>query len=94
MDKPTEDPDRALVREARELGTLCRSARKRRGLTLGDMYDSTGLSTRFLSEFERGKPHVSLSRVLLALNSLGLDVLVLPREDAERVARELDEASR
>ena len=72
-----------------QLGALCRAERRRRGLTLDDVYAATGLSTRFLSEFERGKPHVSISRALLALHTLGLDVLVVPREVAARLARDL-----
>jgi HTH-type transcriptional regulator / antitoxin HipB len=69
------------------MGALCRQERSRRGRTLADIYETTGLSTRFLSEFERGKQHVSLTRVLRTLESLGLDVIVLPREEAERLLR-------
>jgi HTH-type transcriptional regulator / antitoxin HipB len=75
------------IRSAAEVGALCREERSRRGLTLADVYAATGLSTRFLSEFERGKEHASLGRALRALESLGLDVIILPRRDAERVLR-------
>lgn len=82
------------VTSPREVGALCRHERLRRGLTLEQMYEATALSTRFLSEFERGKEHASLGRALLALSSLGLDVVVLPRARARRLmqllARERD----
>lgn len=70
-----------------ELGWLHRQERRRQGLTLDDVYGVTDLSTRFLSEFERGKEHASVGRALRALQSLGLDVLVLPRARAERALR-------
>ena len=75
------------LRTAAQLGALFRTERKRRGLTLADVYDATGLSTRFLSEFERGKENASVGRVLRALESLGLEVLVLPRATSQRVLR-------
>ena len=49
------------------------------------MYSVTGLTTRFLSEFERGKPNASLGRVMQALQALGLEMLILPRGDADRL---------
>lgn len=73
------DTETVRVQTAAELGALFRRERKRRNLTLAQVRDATGLSTRFLSEFERGKENASLGRALMALTSLGLDVLVLPR---------------
>jgi hypothetical protein len=72
-----------------DLGRLCRAERARRGLTLAQVYEATGLTTRFLSEFERGKEHASAGRVLRTLQNLGLDVVVLPRSQAERLLRAL-----
>lgn len=72
---------------ATALGALFRAERRRRGLTLQDVRDATGLSMRFLSEFERGKENASVGRVLRALSSLGLDVLVLPRAMSARAMR-------
>ena len=87
MKKQAKQPRYGRVRTTTEVGELCREERARRGLTLADIYETTGLSTRFMSEFERGKEHASIGRVLHALESLGLDVIVLPREDAERLLR-------
>ncbi len=75
----------ARIRSPQALGRLARRERKRQGLTLDAVYSVTGLTTRFLSEFERGKPNASLGRVMQALQALGLEMLVLPRADAERL---------
>lgn len=62
-----------------ELGRMFREERKRQGLTLEELYSLTGLSIRFLSEFERGKSSASLGRVMVALQALGLEMLIVPR---------------
>lgn len=73
------------VRSPEGLGRLVREERKRQGLTLDKIYSVSGLTTRFLSEFERGKPNASIGRVMKTLQVLGLEVLVLPRGEAERL---------
>ena len=73
------------VRSPQEIGQLARLERKRQNLTLDEIYSTSGLTTRFLSEFERGKPNASLGRVMQALQLLGLELLVLPRGEADRL---------
>lgn len=80
-----DSPSYGRIRSPEALGRLARQERKRQGLTLDQVYSVTGLTTRFLSEFERGKPNASLSRVMDALQALGLELLVLPRSEAERL---------
>jgi hypothetical protein len=87
LKEKTKEPRYGRVTTTAELGALCREERRRRGLTLEDIYETTALSTRFLSEFERGKEHASAGRVLRALESLGLDVIVLPRAETQHVLR-------
>jgi len=82
--KPARPPY-GPVRSPQALGRLARQERKLQGLTLDEVYSASGLTTRFLSEFERGKPNASLGRVMHALQALGLEVLVLPRGEAERL---------
>ena len=84
QEKPDHSPP-ARVRSPAALGRLARRERKRQGLTLDTVYSATGLSTRFLSEFERGKPNASLGRVIQTLQALGLEMMVLSRGDAERL---------
>ena len=83
-ERENSTPTYGRVRNPGELGALARSHRKHAHLTLQDVSDTTRLGLRFLSEFERGKPNASIGRVLEALQALGLDVLLLPREEAER----------
>ena len=80
-----DSPPYGRVRSPEALGRLARQERKRQGLTLDQVYSASGLTTRFLSEFERGKRNASLGRVMDALQALGLEVLVLPRSEAERL---------
>lgn len=91
MVSTTEEPDNSLlptygsVRSPQELGRLARRERKHQNLTLDEVYSASGLTTRFLSEFERGKANASLGRVMRALQILGLELLVLPRGEVERL---------
>ena len=67
------------VRSAEDLGKLVRAHRKQRKLTLETISGLGNLSTRFLSEFERGKETAELGKVLQTLRTLGLEVVVQPR---------------
>ena len=67
------------IRSAEELGKLARAHRKQRKLTLETISGLGNLSTRFLSEFERGKETAELGKVLKALRTLGLEVVIQPR---------------
>lgn len=68
-----------VIRSAEDLGKLVRAHRKQRKLTLETISGLGNLSTRFLSEFERGKETAELGKVLQALRTLGLDVVIQPR---------------
>ena len=63
------------IRSAEDLGKLVRAHRKQRKLTLETISGLGNLSTRFLSEFERGKETAELGKVLKALRTLGLEVI-------------------
>jgi len=67
------------VQTTEELGHLLRRHRKDKGLTLETVSGLGHLSVRFLSEFERGKETAEIGKVLKALRTLGLDVIVQPR---------------
>lgn len=69
------------IQSAEELGKLARTHRKQRKLTLETLSGLGNLSTRFLSEFERGKQTAELGKVLKALQTLGLEVIVQPRQN-------------
>ncbi len=67
------------VKSVEELGKLTRAHRKQRKLTLETISGLGNVSVRFLSEFERGKETTEIGKVLKALNTLGLEVVVRPR---------------
>ncbi|WP_058555208.1 helix-turn-helix domain-containing protein [Thiohalocapsa sp. ML1] len=67
------------VQTAEEIGRLARAHRRQRRLTLETVSGLGNLSTRFLSELERGKETAEIGKVLKALRTLGLDVIIQPR---------------
>lgn len=68
-----------VIQSAEDLGKLVRAHRKQRHLTLETISGLGNLSTRFLSEFERGKETAEIGKVLKALRTLGLEVVIRPR---------------
>ncbi len=80
VDMSDESPCYGIVDNPRQLGGLVRAHRKRRRLNLETVSAIGGFSTRFLSEFERGKKTAELGKVLAALAALGLEVAVKPRQ--------------
>ncbi len=67
------------IQNVKDLGQLVRAHRKGKGLTLDTVCGLANFSTRFLSEFERGKETAEIGKVLKALQTLGLDVIIQPR---------------
>lgn len=76
---PKEDLTYGAVHTVEELGRLARAHRKHRHLTLETVSGLGNLSMRFLSEFERGKETAEIGKVLKALRTLGLEVIIQPR---------------
>ena len=68
------------VRSVEALGKLVRAHRKERKLTLETVSDLGNLSTRFLSEFERGKETAEVGKVLKTLRTIGLEIVIQPRK--------------
>lgn len=71
-----------VIRSTGDLGELARAHRKQRKLTLETLSGLSNLGTRFLSEFERGKETVELGKVLKALHTQGLEIVIRPRGSA------------
>lgn len=74
-----DDTAYGKIQTAEDLGRLVRTHRKGKGLTLETVSGLGNLSTRFLSEFERGKETAEIGKVLKAIRTLGLDVIIQPR---------------
>jgi len=94
-----DDITYGTIQTAEELGQLARAHRKNRQLTLETVSGLGNLSTRFLSEFERGKETAEIGKILKALRTLGLEVIIQPRGSAvpttqgSHSAKTRDEAS-
>jgi transcriptional regulator with XRE-family HTH domain len=82
-----DDISYGTVQTTEELGRLTRAHRKQRRLTLETVSGLGNLSTRFLSEFERGKETAEIGKVLKALRTLGLEVIIQPRGSATPACR-------
>ncbi len=80
---PKTDLPYGPIRTIEELGYLLRAHRKQRKLTLEVISGLGNLSVRFLSELERGKETAEIGKVLKALRTLGLEVIVRPRGQPE-----------
>lgn len=67
------------VKNTFELGIILRQKRKSQGLTLEQVAQHCGLSMRFVSEVERGKPTAEIGKVLFLLNAVGVDLFANTR---------------
>lgn len=76
------------IKSTEELGKIVRTHRKSRGLTLEAAAGLTNVSVRFLSEFERGKETAEIGKVLKALQTLGLEIVISSKTDSVHPAED------
>ena len=69
-----------IVQNVQNIGVLVRRQRRSLGAKLRDTAPMAQVGTRFLSEFERGKPTVEFGKALSVLQAVGLDLAVVPRK--------------
>jgi HTH-type transcriptional regulator / antitoxin HipB len=69
-----------VVRSPAELGELARAHRKSGKITLERISGLGNVSIKFLSEFENGKATCEIGKVLQALRTMGLEVVIQPRQ--------------
>ena len=67
------------IHDAVSLGRVIRARRKELQYTQAYLSEFTGLSITFISDLERGKPTAEVGKMLLLLQTLGLDLLVEKR---------------
>ena len=67
------------IKASAELGQAVRRHRKAKGLTQDTVASLSGVSTGFLSDLENGKPTTELGKILQVLQTLGLELHVVPR---------------
>ena len=80
----------ATLKSTRELGQLIREYRKSKRLTIEAVSGLANVSSRFLSELERGKETAEIGKVLKVLQTLGLDLVIQSRSS---LAADLSENS-
>lgn len=64
--------------DIKDIGALARQHRKDQKATLDTVKEISGLSLRFLSDFERGK-NSQIGKALTALKNYGLEVAIAPK---------------
>ncbi len=62
------------VQSAAQIGELIRLERKRQKILQQDLADLSGVSLHFLSNLENGKETVEFQKMLLVLNTLGIEM--------------------
>jgi y4mF family transcriptional regulator len=77
--EPAREP--TIIRTALALGDVVRHARRRHGLSQGDLAAAAGTGRRFISELEAGKQTLEFERLLKVCNALGITLLA---SEAER----------
>lgn len=59
---------------ARQMGERLRHARRRQGITLGELSEETTLSVSFLSRLERGETSTSIANLIMIATRLGISL--------------------
>ena len=68
-----------IVRNARDIGSLVSTERKRQGLTQADLAGLSGVGVTFLSQLENGKGTAEIDKVLAVVATLGIDLVTRKR---------------
>lgn len=64
------------ILDSRHLGKMIRNIRKRQCLTIKDLSVVANVSTRFISEVERGKPTAQIQKIFDVLTSLNTPLII------------------
>lgn len=60
------------------IGKFIRKIRKTHGLTQQDLALTCGTGLRFIIDLEKGKPSCQFAKVLIVLQTLGIDIQLIP----------------
>lgn len=63
-----------IIRKTSDLGLMVLAVRQRHGLSQVELAERLGVSQRYLSELETGKPKVLNARLLEVLSALGIEL--------------------
>ena len=68
---------------AKEIGGIVKFTRKNLRLTQKDLALTSGAGLRFIVELEQGKPTCQLEKTLNVLNTLGIEIELVPPRTKE-----------
>ena len=74
---------KTLARNAKQIGNLIRSERKRKSLSQNQLASMAGLRQASISEIEVGFPNTKLQTLLLVLAALGLEFSIAERSTGD-----------
>lgn len=74
------ESDLLSIRTATDIGPAIRARRKEQSLRIDDAASLSGVSVDLLSRLENGKGSVRLDKLLVVLDSLGLALLLGPKD--------------
>jgi len=77
---PTPPPELLRVTDAGTLGPAIRARRRAQSLRIDDAASLSGVSVDLLSRLENGKGSVRLDKLLAVLDSLGLALVLGPKD--------------
>ena len=68
-----------VIHDISDIGMKVREKRRAKGMTQRDLALWCGVGVRFLSELERGKPTLEISKAIKVLAMLGMDIHIEDR---------------
>lgn len=83
-----------LARSPKQIGSIIRRARKKRGLSQTDLSERTGLRQGTISLIETGNPAARIETLLAILAALDLDFRIGTREAGTSSADDLEDLLR
>lgn len=76
-------PEQMLAANPKRLGAALRAMRDDQGLTQAEAADLAGVSRKWVSEVEQGKPTAEMGKVLQVVHALGFEIMCVraPKPD-------------
>lgn len=68
----------------KEIGSVVRATRKKMRVTQADLALTSGTGLRFIIDLEKGKPTCQIGKVLTVLQTLGIEVSLVPPASEEK----------
>ncbi len=76
-------PEKMIAASPKRLGAALRAMRRDQGLTQAEVADLAGVSRKWVSEVEQGKPSAEMGRVLQVAHALGFEITCVRAPEPE-----------